>query len=94
MAGNTAAAAPLSFAHALTAVRFTTGDDLSLIHISLLVLLGFGGIDSRSNPYVLRSGATYLEARVRISVSDSDTLFALLGRCRESYLFALSLIHI
>ena len=61
---------------------------IGLAIFSLLVLLGFGGIDSRSNPYVLRSGATYLEARFRISFSDSHTLFALLGRCRESYLFA------
>ena len=35
---------------------------IGLAIFSLLVLLGFGGIDSRSNPYVLRSGATYLEA--------------------------------
>ena len=28
IAGNTAAAAPLTFAHALTAIRFTTGDDM------------------------------------------------------------------
>lgn len=35
---------------------------IGLAIFSLLVLLGFGGIDSRSNPCVLRSGATYLEA--------------------------------
>ena len=52
------------------------------------VLLGFGGIDSHSNPYVLRSDATYLESCFRTSISDSHTLFALLGRYQENYLFA------
>ena len=51
------------------------------------VLLGFGGIDSHSNPYVLRSDATDLESYFRISFSDSHTLFALLGRYQENYLF-------
>ena len=60
---------------------------IGLAIFSLLVLLGFGGISSRSNPYVLRSDATYLAACFRISFSDSHTLFVLLGRCRENYLF-------
>ena len=60
---------------------------IGLAIFSLLVLLGFGGINSRSNPYVLRSDATYLEVYSRTSFSDSHTLFALLGRCRENNLF-------
>ena len=60
---------------------------IGLAIFSLLVLLGFGGIDSHSNPYVLRSDATYLEAYSRTSFSDSHTLFVLLGHCRENYLF-------
>ena len=60
---------------------------IGLAIFSLLVLLGFGGIDSHSNPYVLRSDATYLEVYSRTSFSDSHTLFALLGHCRENYLF-------
>lgn len=60
---------------------------IGLAIFSLLVLLGFGGIDSHSNPYDLRSDATYLEACFRTSFSDSHRLFALLGRCRENYLF-------
>ena len=60
---------------------------IGLAIFSLLVLLGFGGIDTRSNPYVLRSDATYLEVYSRTSFSDSHTLFVLLGRCRENYLF-------
>ena len=60
---------------------------IGLAIFSLLVLLGFGGIDSHSNPCVLRSDATYLEAYSRTSFSDSHRLFALLGRCRENYLF-------
>ena len=60
---------------------------IGLAIFSLLVLLGFYGIDSHSNPCVLRSGATYLEACFQTSFSDSHTLFAQLGRCRESYLF-------
>ena len=61
---------------------------IGLAIFSLPVLLGFGGIDSHSNPYVLRSDATYLESCFRISFSDSHTLFALLGRYQENYLFA------
>ena len=60
---------------------------IGLATFSLLVLLGFGDINSRSNPYVLRSDATYLEVYSRTFFSDSHTLFALLGRCRENYLF-------
>ena len=60
---------------------------IGLAIFSLLVLLGFGGIDTRSNPYVLRSDATYLEACFQTSFSDSHTLFALLGHCRENNLF-------
>ena len=60
---------------------------IGLAIFSLLVLLGFGGIDSRSNPYVLRSDATYLEAYSRTSFSDSHTLFALPGRCQGSNRF-------
>ena len=60
---------------------------IGLATFSLLVLLGFDGIDSRSNPCVLRSDATYLGACFRTFFSDSHTLFALLGRCRENYLF-------
>lgn len=60
---------------------------IGLAIFSLLVLLGFGGIDSHSNPYDLRSDATYLEACFQTSFSDSHTLFALLGRCRENNLF-------
>ena len=60
---------------------------IGLAIFSLLVLLAFGGIDSRSNPCVLRSDATYLEACFRISFSDSHRLFALLGRYQENYLF-------
>ena len=60
---------------------------IGLATFSLLVLLGFDGIDSRSNPCVLRSDATYLAACFRTSFSDSHTLFALLGRYQENYLF-------
>ena len=60
---------------------------IGLAIFSLPVLLDFGGIDSRSNPYAPCSDATYLEACFRTSFSDSHTLFALLGRCRENYLF-------
>ena len=60
---------------------------IGLAIFSLLVLLGFGGIDTRSNPYVLRSDATYLGACFRTSFSDFHMLFFLLGRCRENYLF-------
>ena len=60
---------------------------IGLATFSLFVLLGFGGIDSRSNPCVLRSDATYLEACFQTFFSDSHTLFVLLGRCRENNLF-------
>ena len=60
---------------------------IGLVIFSLPVLLGFGGISSRLNPCVLRSDETYLEACFRTSFSDSHRLFALLGRCRENYLF-------
>ena len=61
---------------------------IGLATFSLPVLLGFCGINSRSNPCVLRSDATYLGACFRTSFSDSHTLFALLGRYQENYLFA------
>ena len=51
------------------------------------VLLGFGGIDSHSNPCVLRSDATYLEACFRTSFSDFHRLFVLPGHCRGSNRF-------
>ena len=60
---------------------------IGLATFSLLVLLGFGGIDTHSNPYAPCSDATYLEACFRISFSDSHRLFALLGRYQENYLF-------
>ena len=60
---------------------------IGLATFSLPVLFGFGGTSSRSNPCVLRSDATYLEAYSRISFSDFHTLFALLGRYQENYLF-------
>lgn len=60
---------------------------IGLAIFSLLVLLGFGGIDSHSNPYDLRSDATYLEACFRITFSDSHRLFALLGHCQGSNRF-------
>ena len=68
-------------------VDYASALRIGLATFSLLVLLDFGGISSRSNPYVLRSDATYLEVYSRTSFSDSHTLFALLGRCRENYLF-------
>ena len=68
-------------------VDYASALRIGLAIFSLPVLLGFGGIDSRSNPYVLRSDATYLEAYSRTSFSDSHTLFALLGHCRENNLF-------
>ena len=58
------------------------------------VLLGYGGINSRSNPCVLRSGATYLEACFRTSFSDSHTLFALPGHCRGNYLFGCMVVEV
>lgn len=48
MAGNTAAAAPLSFAHALTAVRFTTGDDMMAGRITKITLKGVYGSGSHT----------------------------------------------
>ena len=60
---------------------------IGLAIFSLLVLLGFGGIDSRSNPYAPCSGATYLEACFRTSFSDSHRLFVLPGHCRGSNRF-------
>ena len=60
---------------------------IGLAIFSPLALLGFCGINSRSNPYVLRSDATYLGACFRTSFSDFHMLFFLLGRCRENYLF-------
>ena len=68
-------------------VDYASALRIGLAIFSLPVLLGFDGISSRSNPYVLRSDATYLEACFRTSFSDSHTLFVLLGRCRENYLF-------
>ena len=68
-------------------VDYASALRIGLATFSLLVLFGFGGIDSRSNPYVLRSDATYLESYFRTSFSDFHTLFFLLGRCRENYLF-------
>ena len=60
---------------------------IGLAIFSLPVLLGFCGINSRSNPYVLRSGATYLESCFQTSFSDSHRLFVLLGHCQGSNLF-------
>lgn len=48
MAGNTVAAAPLSFAHALTAVRFTTGDDMMSGRITKITLKGVYGSGSHT----------------------------------------------
>ena len=68
-------------------VDYASALRIGLAIFSTLVLLGFDGIDSRSNPCVLRSDATYLGACFRTSFSDSHTLFALLDRCQENYLF-------
>ena len=68
-------------------VDYASALRIGLAIFSPLVLLGFDGIDSRSNPCVLRSDATYLAACSRTSFSDFHTLFFLLGRCRENYLF-------
>lgn len=46
IAGNTAAAAPLTFAHALTAIRFTTGDDMLAGRILKITLKGVYGSGS------------------------------------------------
>lgn len=48
MTGNTAAAAPLSFAHALTAIRFTTGDDMMAGRITKITLKGVYGSGSHT----------------------------------------------
>lgn len=46
IAGNTAAAAPLTFAHALTAIRFTTGDDMLAGRITKITLKSVYGSGS------------------------------------------------
>ena len=43
MAGNTSSTAPLTFVHALTAVRFTTGDDMLAGRITKITLKGVYG---------------------------------------------------
>ena len=48
LAGNTAAAAPLTFAHALTAIRFTTGDDMQAGRITKITLKGVYGSGSHT----------------------------------------------
>ena len=68
-------------------VDYASALRIGLATFSLLVLFGFCGINSHSNPCVLRSDATYLEAYSRTSFSDSHTLFALHSRCRENNLF-------
>ena len=68
-------------------VDYASALRIGLATFSLLVLLGFGGIDTHLNPYAPCSDATYLEACFRISFSDFHMLFVLLGRCRENYLF-------
>lgn len=68
-------------------VDYASALRIGLATFSLFVLLGFGGINIRSNPYVLCSDATYLEVCFQTSFSDSHTLFALLGRCQGSNRF-------
>ena len=68
-------------------VDYASALRIGLATFSLPVLFGFGGISSHSNPYDLRSDATYLATCFQTSVSDSHRLFALLGRCRGSNLF-------
>ena len=68
-------------------VDYASALRIGLATFYLPVLLGFYGIDTRSNPYVLRSGATYLAACSRTSFSDSHRLFALLGHCQGSNRF-------
>lgn len=46
--GNTVAAAPLTFGHALTAVRFTTGDDMLAGRITKITLKGVYGSGSHA----------------------------------------------
>ena len=77
--------APIPFSSLV--VDYASALRIGLATFSLPVLLGFGGISSRSNPCVLRSDATYLEACFQTSFSDSHRLFALLGRYQENYLF-------
>ena len=60
---------------------------IGLVIFSLPVLLGFCGIDTRSNPCAPCNDATYLEACFRTSFSDSHRLFVLLGHCRGSNRF-------
>ena len=60
---------------------------IGLAIFSLPVLLGFGVIDTHSNPYAPCSGATYLEACFQISFSYSHRLFVLPGHCRGNSLF-------
>lgn len=48
IAGNTVAAAPLTFRHALTAVRFTTGDDMLAGRITKITLKGVYGSGSHT----------------------------------------------
>lgn len=68
-------------------VDYASALRIGLATFSLPVLLGFCGINSRSNPYVLRSGATYLESCFQTSFSDSHRLFVLPGRCQGSNRF-------
>lgn len=77
--------APIPFSSSAAVVASALRIGLAIF--SLPVLLGFCGIDSRSNPCVLRSDATYLEACFRTSFLDSHTLFVLLGRCQENNRF-------
>ena len=68
-------------------VDYASALRIGLVIFSLLVLLGFGGIDNRSNPYAPCSDATYLEACFQTSFSDSHRLFVLPGRCQGSNRF-------
>lgn len=68
-------------------VDYASALRIGLAIFSLTVLLGYGGISSRLNPYVLRSDATYLEACFRITFSDSHRLFALPGHCQGNNRF-------
>ena len=68
-------------------VDYASALRIGLATFSLLVLLGFGGIDTHLNPYAPCSDATYLEACFRISFSDFHMLFVLLGLCRDLNLF-------
>ena len=77
--------APIPFSSLV--VDYASALRIGLAIFSLLDLLGFDGIDTRSNPYAPCSEATYLEACFRTSFSDSHRIFALLGHCRGSNLF-------